>query len=193
MSTPPLTPEKGILRDMPRYCRTWYLLFRLRLKKREAVASPPEIAGVNGIADGNFYFFGKQYFLKELSQKRFFIFPRSLRAQRKRMGEDDSLLDICINETPQRIVQRTAEEVGLWRAVWQENMADIRANTPMIRITGHGEDFADITNFFFVYLPSKYKWLGTIFLAICGIVWLSVLKVPICSNVHIINSWYVCQ
>lgn len=178
---------------MPRYLRKWYLLYRLHLKKQKAVAMPHEMTGVKGVGDGNFIFFGKHYFLKELAQKHFFLIPRSVQSQRKQMDRDDSILEECINDIPAKIAQRTAEEVGLWKEEWKENMGEIRANSPLIRITGHGEEFSSITNFFFVHLPGKYKWLGTGFVTLCAFLWIYFL-VPhldwacqIFSNIHLCN------
>lgn len=171
---------------MGKFVRKWYLLLRLRRKSLRGAAEAESITQiVNGLL-----WVEKSRFLGDVAKYRFFFFPRSVRSQNKRVAKDMARLDECLSEIPSLIVQSTASLSGL-----DQIIPELKGNESFIRITGHGDEFSDWTNFFFVHLPAKYKWLGPASLGVWALIWVYLIlpKYPfICSHMYFLSSIKAC-
>lgn len=168
------SPEKGPLKGsrtslffdrisgMGKYFRKWYLLGKLGRKSLQGARDANTVSQIVN----NLLWVEKARFLSDIAKRRFFVFPRSKESQNARIIKDLRRIDECLAENPLLIVQSSAGELGLTQII-----PELGKDDAFIRITGHGDEFSDWMNFFFVHLPAKYKWMGYVFFTACTFIW----------------------
>lgn len=160
-------PISDRIEAMLRMIRTWYILWSLRRRILNKTATSDSYKIGNGYST----YVIKNKFLEYIAKKNILGIKRSEKSKNKRMLGDSHIIETCVKQQPQKIIEKKAKDLGSSDNKTLNNKLKSDPKTRMITITGAGAESADLSNVLTEFL-NKYKVIGIILISIFSSHWI---------------------